>query len=133
MTDHNPSFRHVRWERTIDVPVTTMDALISEFGMPRFCKIDVEGHEAEVLAGLSHPVEALSVEFVAGGLDVARACIRHLGSLASYRYNVIAGEGRDFRFGEWQTPEAIGGWLDEGAEGVSSGDLYARRLEEVER
>lgn len=124
--DDNPSFRGVRWEETINVRVTTMDAMISEFGMPRFCKIDVEGHEAEVLAGLSRPVAALSVEFVAGGLDVAMACLDRLEGLASYRYNVVAGERRRFRFGDWLSPDAARRWFEQGAEGVASGDLYAR-------
>ena len=33
-----------------------LDRLIDAWGIPSFCKIDVEGHEAEVLAGLSRPV-----------------------------------------------------------------------------
>ena len=125
----NPSFRRVRWEEEVEVRVTTMDALISEFGMPRFCKIDVEGHEADVLAGLSRPVEALSVEFVAGGLDVGLACVERLGALAPYRYNVVLGEGRRFHFGEWVGPEEVRRWFDDGGEGASSGDLYARVVE----
>lgn len=37
------------------VPATTLDALIGEYGMPDFVKIDVEGHEVEVLRGWSGP------------------------------------------------------------------------------
>lgn len=122
----NPSFRRVRWEEEVEVRVTTMDALISEFGMPRFCKIDVEGHEAEVLAGLSRPVEALSVEFVSGGLEVGLACVDRLEALAPYRYNVILGEGRRFHWDAWLGAEAVRRWFEEGAGGASSGDLYAR-------
>ena len=36
----------------IEVPCTTLDALIAEHGAPAFAKIDVEGFEAAVLAGL---------------------------------------------------------------------------------
>ena len=50
-----PGFEHVRWDAAETVPVTTLDALIAEHGPPRFVKIDVEGHEAEVLRGLSRP------------------------------------------------------------------------------
>ena len=126
MQGGNPSFRRVRWDDAVDVRVTTMDALISEFGMPRFCKIDVEGHEAEVLAGLGRPVEALSVEFVSGGLEVGLACVDRLEALAPYRYNAVLGEGRRFHFDAWLGPDAVRRWVEEGAGGAPSGDLYAR-------
>ena len=122
----NRSFQNVRWERNLEVPVTTLDRLIEEHGVPRFCKIDVEGHEAEVLAGLSRAIDGLSVEFVAGGLDVARACVDRLERLGSYRYNVIVGEGRRFVFPVWIRSDTVRTWLGDGAGGVSSGDLYAR-------
>lgn len=124
--DENRSFRNVRWERRLEVPVTTLDRLIEDHGLPRFCKIDVEGHEAEVLAGLSRAVEALSVEFVAGGLDVALDCVDRLESLGRYRYNVIVGEGRQFLFPAWLEADGVRVWLRRGAGGVSSGDVYAR-------
>jgi FkbM family methyltransferase len=123
----NPTFDAIRWETTVDVPVTTLDVLIERHGVPAFCKIDVEGFEAEVLAGLSHPVSALSVEFVAGGLDVAIACIQRLVTLAEYRFNVVLGEGRSFVFEDWMDADRATEWIETGAGGASSGDLYARR------
>jgi FkbM family methyltransferase len=123
---HNPGFRSVRWEEEIRVPVTTLDTLIVEHGLPRFCKIDVEGFEEEVLAGLSHQVEAVSVEFVAGSLEVAKRCIARMSALGDYRFNAIAGERRRFLWPEWRSADSATRWLSEGASDLASGDLYAR-------
>lgn len=124
--DAHRGFRGVRWEQVVEVPVVTLDGLIEAHGVPSFCKIDVEGYEEEVLAGLSRPVPALSVEFVAGHLDAAAACVRRLRALGSYRFNVVLGEGRDFVFGSWRDAEGVLAWLASGAAGASSGDVYAR-------
>ena len=126
LPETNPTFRNVRWEETVEVSVTTLDALIERYGVPRFCKIDVEGYEAEVLAGLSEPVPGLSVEFVSGGLEVAIACVRLIEALGSYEFNAIRGERRSFMFDGWQTGESMVLWLSDGAGGASSGDVYAR-------
>jgi FkbM family methyltransferase len=126
MAESHPGFGGVRWDDSVEVPVVTLDALIESYGTPDFCKIDVEGHEPEVLAGLSRPLPALSFEFVSGDLTAAVACVQRLGRLGEYEFNVVLGEGRSFRWDAWQPPEAIVVWLGEGADGASSGDVYAR-------
>lgn len=128
--ERNPGFRKVRWEGRQRVPVTTLDRLIAEHGLPRFCKIDVEGFEAEVLAGLTRPIEGISVEFVAGALDVADRCVVRLAGLGDYRFNAIAGEGRRFAWTTWRSAAATREWLAEGADGLASGDLYARHTDD---
>jgi len=122
----NPSFENVAWEDSVEVSVTTMDALIERYGMPRFCKIDVEGHEADVLLGLNQPVPALSVEFVAGSLHIAMACVDRLSALGSYGFNAALGESRRYALPQWVDGPAMSQWLHAGAGGASSGDLYAR-------
>ncbi|MGM0536242.1 MAG: FkbM family methyltransferase [Pseudomonadota bacterium] len=128
--ERNPGFRKVRWEGRQRVPVTTLDSLIAEHGLPRFCKIDVEGFEAEVLAGLTQPIAGLSVEFVAGALGVADRCVARLAELGDYRFNAIAGEGRRFAWRTWRSPQATRDWLAAGADGLASGDLYARHSDD---
>lgn len=45
------------------MPCRTLDSLIEQFGPPYWIKIDVEGFEHEVLAGLSHHVPYLSFKY----------------------------------------------------------------------
>jgi len=125
----NPGFAGVSWDQRVTVSVTTLDRLIAEFGEPVFCKIDVEGFEREVLAGLSRPLRALSLEFVDGALDKAIACLDELQRLGRYRFNAVAGEGRAFIWDEWLDADAVRAWLADGAGGHSSGDLYAVSLQ----
>lgn len=127
LPERHPGFRRVRWEEGVTVPVTTLDALIARHGVPAFCKIDVEGHEARVLAGLSQPLPALSVEFIQGALAQTGECIDRLETLARYEYNVVAGEQRRFLWPQWRPATTLHHWLDAGAAGIASGDLYARR------
>jgi len=71
------------------------------------------------------------VEFVAGDLAATTLCVRRLADLAVYEFNVVLGEGRDFLWARWQAPEAVMAWLGEGAAGASSGDVYARLVEDA--
>jgi FkbM family methyltransferase len=126
ITQANPGFKGVRWETAVDVPVVTLDGLIETYGVPSFCKIDVEGYEAEVLSGLSRPIPALSFEFVSGQLGVAGDCVRRLRDIGRYRFNVIRGEERTFALDHWVDPAEMLEWLESGAGDAASGDVYAR-------
>lgn len=75
-----------------EVPVVTLDGLIAEHGVPRFCKIDVEGFEVEVLRGLSQPLPALSFEVHSFDPGKMAACVERLNSLGDYGYLYSPGE-----------------------------------------
>lgn len=113
------------WDKSIRVPMTTLDALIEKHGVPAFIKIDVEGFEEEVLMGLTRPVTALSFEFTTIQRDVAHACVDRCVALGLTRFNAAIGESQEI--GGWRSAEAIGRWLDELPHEANSGDIYALR------
>ena len=81
------SFAKVRWDRSVPVEVTTLDELIAAHGEPAFCKIDVEGFEAEVLGGLSRPLRALSFEYLPMAHDATLKVLDLVENLGAYEYN----------------------------------------------
>ncbi len=124
LVQEDPAFRGVEWDRQVTVPVTTLDALIEIWGEPRFCKIDVEGFELEVLKGLSRPLASLSFEYIPAAIDTALSCVRRLEQLGDYEFNLATGESHRLQSGHWRTPVEIIRKL----EGITSGsgDVYAR-------
>ena len=56
-------FKNHEWNKSVEIELTTLDNLITEFGIPKFCKIDVEGFELEVLKGLHQPIPLMSLEY----------------------------------------------------------------------
>jgi FkbM family methyltransferase len=113
------------WDDRIEVAVVTLDDLIAEHGVPRFVKIDVEGHEPAVLRGLSHPLPALSFEFTLIQRQAALACIDRLGELGAYRYDAALGESQQLVFGMPVEARRLEDWLMALPEEANSGDVYA--------
>ncbi len=121
-----PGWERQSWSRSMQVPVTTLDALIARHGRPAFIKLDVEGYEAEALAGLTQAVPVLSFEFTTIQRDIAEACIGHCVALGCDRFNAAIGESHELVHREWQSARAIADWLRALPLKANSGDIYAQ-------
>ena len=119
-------FERVRWDGSQQVSVTTLDAVIARHGTPRYIKIDVEGFEAEVLAGVSCAVELISVEFLPAMSHLSLAVIDRLIEMGDYRFNPVVGETGRFLWDEWRDSEGTKKWLEDLPASSKSGDLFAR-------
>jgi FkbM family methyltransferase len=113
------------WTKSVRVPMTTLDALIARHGVPAFIKIDVEGLEAEVLAGLAQPVKALSFEFTTIQRDVGLACVERCRALGFVRFNAALRESQVLVHGDWIDADAIARWISDLPHEANSGDVYA--------
>ncbi|KGE04223.1 FkbM family methyltransferase [Pseudohaliea rubra] len=119
-------FDHVRWDQTEHVRMITLDGLVAAHGLPAYVKIDVEGFESEVLAGLSQPVPLLSVEYLPAFAQLTQAVIARIEALGAYRFNPVVGERSGFLWPDWRDARAVRDWLTTLPADAPSGDLFAR-------
>jgi FkbM family methyltransferase len=127
----SPDYESVSWTHTLEVPVTTLDLLVADFGQPEYVKIDVEGFELNVLRGMSFRPRYLSFEFGPRRKDASFQCLEHLGA-RGYAFRPIV--GREFRFvtREWLGLSEARDWLAAfSIEQGEYGDMFAHRFCDV--
>lgn len=116
----------VKWEKQQQVKIVTLDNLITQYGMPAFCKIDVENYELEVLLGLSQPIPALSFEFYPATIQNTIKCINRLEILGEYEYNWSTAESQQFNTASWLTATEMIDIFKNYTRKDKYGDCYAR-------
>ncbi|MET0634857.1 MAG: FkbM family methyltransferase [Chitinophagaceae bacterium] len=117
------------WNKTETVSINTMDNLISTYGKPFFCKIDVEGYELQVLKGLSEAIPLLSLEYtVPEQTSRLEECIRILHKLdRDYVYNYSMGEEMSFAMPQFVSFEVFVQYIhEEKFQSSGFGDIYVK-------
>ncbi|WP_018261717.1 FkbM family methyltransferase [Methylobacterium sp. WSM2598] len=120
-----PGWEGQVWDEAAACPATTLDRLIARHGAPAFVKIDVEGVEDRVLAGLGRPLPALSFEFTTIARGPARRVLDRLDALGPYRVDYSLGEEHRLRLGRFVPVAAMRGILEHLPHEANSGDVYA--------
>lgn len=114
------------WEKKQIVEVTTLDKLIEKYGTPKFCKIDVEGFECQVLRGLSKRIPYISFEFTKEFFDDAKACVAHVLTISPARFNCTLHDSKNFIFSNWVSSEELIQRLENEKMELFSGDIYVK-------
>jgi FkbM family methyltransferase len=115
------------WTNFQPVSIITLDKLFEKYGIPNFCKIDVEGFEESVLRGLNYPISFISFEFHKELLDSVENCCRKLSKLGNFRYNcTIDPLNQKFAFFDWVTDKELLYELNSREDKLLRGDIYAK-------
>jgi len=114
------------WDEVVEVPVTTLDKMIENYGLPTFCKIDVEGFEPQVLKGLSQPIPYLSVEYAQEMLDDTEKAVNRLEELGPIKFNYALYNTHILRSREWLSGKDLIDKVSSSKAPANCGDIYAK-------
>jgi FkbM family methyltransferase len=123
-----PSWRETA-QTTVEVPVTTLDAAIKTYGLPRFCKIDVEGFELDVFRGLTQRIPVLSYEFTRHRIRDAVACLDYLGDFGTFEANFTPRDSPTLTSAAWLQRHEAYAFLERtvpNLDGYDWGDVFVR-------
>jgi len=121
-----PSKLNIKYDKEETVNVFTLDNLIEEYGLPDFCKLDVEGFELAVLQGLNHKIPTISFEFFNYDMNNTLLCLAELKRLEYKNFNWSKAEQQQFEMNDWEQVDLLVKHINKNKDKKFSGDIYAR-------
>lgn len=100
------SGEEIHWSAKETVTVKSLESLIKTFGLPNYCKIDVEGYEFDILSQLKSKIPILEFEFT-GGFITETIKILSLLDHENARFNYILNEQLKLQLNDWCTGEEM--------------------------
>ena len=120
-------FKGKTWEKGRQVRLGTLDKIIKKYGVPDFCKIDVEGYEVEVLKGLSYPIPVISFEYtIPEKLDNISECLVQLRKIGRFECNYTIGENTKLELVAWISEGELMDHINKLATNMVFGDVYVK-------
>ncbi len=116
------------WNKKETITITTLDSLISKYGTPVFCKIDVEGFEYEVISGLSSSIPFISFEFMYEFIEDTMKILDKINDLYPGEFNFNVGEEMDLFQKTWSNKQSLLSSLRNENNPTLWGDIYVREL-----
>ncbi len=92
--------------KTEKVTVKTLDVVVKKYGIPDFCKVDVEGFELAIFSSLSYELPLIEFEFTGGFLNDTIKIIKLLTKKHT-KFNYNLNEKSDFELSKWVTSKEL--------------------------
>ncbi|PIT88170.1 MAG: hypothetical protein COU29_04125 [Candidatus Magasanikbacteria bacterium CG10_big_fil_rev_8_21_14_0_10_36_32] len=121
-------FKNLSFDKTEEVQIITLEDLVVEYGIPDFCKIDVEGYELPVILGLKTKIPCISFEFTSEFIDITEDCLEALFEKGYTEFNYTKGEEMKLVLTGWLDKEKFVSILKDNILTDSDlwGDIYAK-------
>ncbi|MDB9375003.1 FkbM family methyltransferase [Nodularia sphaerocarpa] len=96
--------KEISFSKQQEVNTVSIDDLITEYGIPHYIKIDVEGYEIQALNGLSTKIKLISFEANLPSFKIENIeCISKLHDIEnSVLFNYVTSDLSEFVLDEWQ-------------------------------
>jgi FkbM family methyltransferase len=116
------------FDKVEEVPVFTLDYMISKHGLPAYIKIDVETYEKEVIQGLSQSVKYLSFEYANTYPDITINILEMLAKLGFKEFTFGVSEWMPWPWQKWYNLEHFSEIIKSKASKspIGAGDIYAK-------